>query len=121
MHMLIKCCLPFAIVEHPGFIEYHRKLDPSFKVPCRKTLSSKKLEDQRNEVIQKLKTMFADESFTINTSVDGWADETKRCFNGYIAQFIDHVWKLKTIPFAFEYVTGLYSFLKSDKHIVLRI
>lgn len=99
MHMLIKCCLPFAIVEHAGFIEYHRKLDPSFKVPCRKTLSS----------------------LTINTSVDGWADETNRCFNGYIAQFIDHGWKLKTIPFAFEYVTGLYSFLKSDKHIVHRI
>ncbi len=106
VRMLIKCCLPFSIVEHPGFIEYHQKLDPSFKIPTRKTISYDKLTQLRVEVEDKIKRLFANEALTINTSFDGWSDCTARCFNGYIGQFIDRQWKLNTIPFAFEYVTG---------------
>ena len=28
----------------------------------------------------------------VNMSVDGWADNTNRCFNGYIAKSIDRNW-----------------------------
>ncbi len=110
MRMLIKCCLPFSIVDHPGFVEYHRKLDPSFTVPTRKTISYEKLSQIRSDVEGKIKMLFADEALTINTSVDGWSDSTARCFNGYIGQFIDNKWKLNTVPFAFEYVTGKIRF-----------
>ncbi len=106
MKMLIKCCLPFALVEHPAFIEYHKTLDPCFKVPCRSTMSGAKLAELKLEVELKIKRLFADEMITVNTSVDGWSDDTARCFNGYIGQFIDMEWKLNTIPFAFEYVSG---------------
>jgi len=68
MRLLIKCCLPFSIVEHPGFIEYHQKLDPSFKIPTRKTISYDKLTQLRVEVEDKIKRLFANEALTINTS-----------------------------------------------------
>jgi len=46
---------------------------------------------------------------TVNISVDGWSDDTNRCFNRYMIQFIDSERNLQCVPFAFEYVKGSHT------------
>jgi len=99
--------LPFALVERQGFIDYNYSMDPYFRVPTRKSLTIK-LSECKLEIESKIRTLF-ETATTVNTSVDGWSDETMRCFNGYVAQFIDKDWNMHTVSFAFEYVTGQHT------------
>ena len=105
--MLIKCMLPFSLVEHPAFSTWCESIDASFRLPTRKTLKTSSLPALKEKVEAKIKDIFKCAEW-INTSVDGWSDKKMRCYNGYVAQFIDEDWELRTIPFAFEYVTGNY-------------
>ena len=110
--MLVKCMLPFSLVEHPAFNKWCESVDPSFRLPTRKTLKTSSLPVLKEKVEGIIKDMLSKAEW-VNTSVDGWSDKVMRCYNGYVAQFIDEDWKLRTIPFAFEYVTGnLNSFCK---------
>ena len=105
--MFVRCMLPLSLVEQDGFRDWIKGIDPSFKIPTRKTLRCHTVSTLKDRVEAKIVKLFSDDNLIINTSVDGWSDSSMRCFNGYIGQFIDHEWKLKTINFGFEYVTGI--------------
>ena len=66
--------LPFALVERQGFIDYNYSMDPYFRVPTRKSLTIK-LSECKLEIESKIRTLF-ETATTVNTSVDGWSDET---------------------------------------------
>jgi hypothetical protein len=103
--MLIKCMIPFSIVEREGFGEFLSILDPSFSLPCRATLRDKTVEEIYKMVIDKIVLELKNAEW-LNVSVDGWTDKTARCFDGYVVQYISNDWKLRQIPVAFKYVEG---------------
>jgi hypothetical protein len=106
--MLVKCCLPLSIVEHPAFEQYTYCLEPNFKLPCRFTIKNSFLPAMTKDVQKKQIDLLANIEF-VNISLDGWSDKTNRTFNGYIAQGINNEWQMKILVIAFEYMTGRHT------------
>ena len=57
----------------------------------RETIQRTHLKSLIIDVEKNMRAVFDDLEY-VNMSVDGWADNTNRCFNGYIAQSIDRNW-----------------------------
>lgn len=105
--MLISLMLPVSLIETKAFKDFMHVFDPSFSVPTRYTVKTTGLTNMWCIVESKMRRLI--DSFPhVNISVDGWADATIRCFNGYILQGIDPNWVLHSIPIAFQYVTGQF-------------
>jgi hypothetical protein len=103
--MRVKCCLPLSIVEKEAFKAYVYTLEPSFKMPTRKTIKENGVPELKDHVSINVENLFKTIEYP-NISVDGWSDDTLRSFNGYICQGIDVEWDLKVIPVAFELFKG---------------
>ncbi len=103
--------LTFSLIETEGFQEWLNEIDPSFNIPDRETIKNK-LPEWRKKVEEKIKQLLDSVDF-VNISLDGWSDKIMRSFVGYIVQFINNEWEMQTIPFAFEYMTGLISFFNN--------
>ena len=108
--MLVKCMLPISIVDNKDFREYIKYLDPSFNMPCRKTVKESILPKMRSQCQEKIKEILKNIPWP-NTSMDAWTDSVVRPYNGYIAHGIDNDWNLHTLPIEFEYVVGLSLFI----------
>jgi hypothetical protein len=97
--------LPISIVENKNFREFISYIDPSFSMPCRKTVRETVLPNMKRHCQEKIKDILKNIQWP-NTSMDAWTDSVIRLFNGFITQGIDNDWKLHTIPIEFEYLEG---------------
>jgi hypothetical protein len=103
--MIVKCMLPISIVENPAFVEYINYIDPSFSMPVRPTVKNTALPQLKTLVKNKIQSILKMIP-SVSTSMDAWTDAAVRPYNGFIAQGIDILWNLHTIPIAFEYIEG---------------
>ncbi len=53
--MLTRCMLPISIVEHPGFKEYQKYLDPSLTMPSRARIKDTGLPKLKSFVQEKIR------------------------------------------------------------------
>ena len=119
LKMLVRCMLPLSLVENNGFQEFESYLDPSFKIPTRKTVKLTGIPTLKDLVFNKMKDLLKNVEFQ-NVLVDGWSDNTARPFNGYVCQGIDSDWNLLTIPIDFRHMKGnLRKLLKINSNLYL--
>ncbi|XP_025422227.1 zinc finger BED domain-containing protein 1-like [Sipha flava] len=68
--MIVTDYQPLSLVENSGFLEYSKKLQPLFKVPSRKTLTTKLLPNEYNKIVIKIKNMLENVAyFSITTDI----------------------------------------------------
>lgn len=91
--MIIVDELPFAFVEHEGFIYFCKCLNPAFSIPSRKTIARDCyrffIEEKR-----KLKTIFETLSSRISLTTDAWTSGQNLSYMCLTAHFIDENWVL---------------------------
>ena len=79
MYLVAKDMQPVSVVNDEGFIEYSKRLNPSYRLPSRKTLSSwigQKTNQVKNDVKEKARNLHK-----ISLTCDMW---TSRATEGYI-------------------------------------
>lgn len=64
---------PFAMVEHPLWIEFFEELEPSYKLPNRKAISSKYLNKLYNETSNDITTQLKSARY-LHLQCDGWSN-----------------------------------------------
>jgi len=68
--MIVTDYQPLSLVENSGFLEYSKKLQPLYKVPSRKTLTTKLLPNEYNKIVTILKKMLENvASLSITTDI----------------------------------------------------
>nr|XP_022901763.1 zinc finger BED domain-containing protein 1-like [Onthophagus taurus] len=70
---------PLSIVENPGFLEYSKKLQPLYKPPTRKLLSSKILPNTYNQICEKVKILLAKVDHVAVTT-DIWTSDSNKAY-----------------------------------------
>lgn len=85
---------PFNLVEGRGFAAFVHELEPRFKIPCRKTLTSNvmKLYDTTKSGIR---AMLQGEKIALTT--DGWTSLATESYVTVTAHFINKEWEMKSI------------------------
>jgi len=73
---LLECALPFAIVEHPAIVALFEKVNPSYKLPSSKTISTKYVDEvfENTTVLVKQQMKNSKVVLTVDQSADGAGD-----------------------------------------------
>jgi len=73
---MLECALPFAIVEHPAIVALFRKHNPSYTLPCTKTLSSTYLDTVFDTTESRVKKQLTNTqvALSVDESSDGAGD-----------------------------------------------
>lgn len=93
--MIAKGYFPFSTVEDPEFIKFIEMLNPSYKLPTRKTLSNSLLPKFYEEVRTDVEKEVA-EAEALCVTTDGWTSSNNDSFIAVTAHFIDNVSKMKS-------------------------
>lgn len=87
VEMIYEDLQPLQIVENKGFIKYTHALNSEYKLPNRKTLSEKLLQDRHHEartaVFNKLKS-----TDYLAVTTDMWSSDSNKCFLTITVHFI---------------------------------
>lgn len=80
-NIIVKCCLPVSLVDNEHFKAFLMAIDPSFKCPCRQTVTSviipQMLESKQRDISELLKTVR-----NACLTVDIWTDRRMHSFIG---------------------------------------
>ncbi len=97
--------MPLAIVESEKFEKLLGALDPQYRLPSRKHLSTKllkaKYEEVKEKVIRKVQ-----QASCVNLTVDLWSNRQMRSFLGITAHFILNSWEMESIMLGCNRVMG---------------
>ena len=97
LKLFAKLMIPVSLINTEAWNQYEKYKDPSYRVPTRKTFMNSHLNNLKLTTEKKLFDMLCQFQY-LNVSVDGWADASNRCYNGYIAQGITENWEIKSMP-----------------------
>ncbi|KAL4119491.1 hypothetical protein QTP88_012298 [Uroleucon formosanum] len=84
---------PISLVENSGFLEYSKKLQPLYKVPSRKTLTTKLLPNEYNKIVIILKKMLENVA-SLSITTDIWTSDNNIAYLTVTRHFIfdDHLY-----------------------------
>lgn len=97
MKIFYKDFQPFSIVEDKGFSEFVKKLNSSYKLLNRCSISKTHIPSLYQKCLQETKELLANEIISACFTTDCW---TSRSNDGYIAitiHFIDTTFKLRSV------------------------
>ena len=95
-NLIGECMLPISIVDAPAFIKLIDFLEPSFKVPCRQTMT-KRLETQQEQLKSKVKDDIThDKSTKVTLTTDIWTSITNEAYMSVTASYVDPQWRMRT-------------------------
>lgn len=97
MKIFYKDFQPFSVVEDKGFSEFVKALNPSYKLPNRRSISATHIPSLHQKCLQETKELLANELISACLTTDCW---TSRSNAGYIAitiHFIDTTFKLRSV------------------------
>lgn len=95
-NLIIKCNLPFSIIEHPAFREFMKECYPKWQPISSRKLKYHVITSMRDR-IQKIINVSLEKVKYVTLTVDGWSDRRGRGFLGVTCHFIDE----NMIPQAF--------------------
>jgi len=79
IEMIVNDYQPLSLVVNTGFLEYTKKLQPLYKLSCRKTLTTKLIPDEYNKIVATLKSMLENIS-DLSITTDMWTSDTNRVY-----------------------------------------
>ncbi|XP_017461846.1 PREDICTED: zinc finger BED domain-containing protein 6-like [Rhagoletis zephyria] len=85
--MVVKEYQPFSIVEDPEFKRFINMLNPNYKLPTRKTLSTSLIPAAYKETLEAVKNRVS-KAFAICLTVDGWTSRVHDSFYSVTAHYI---------------------------------
>ena len=85
--------LPFSLVESEEFAALMNVLEPRYNLPCRKSMSSKLINDRKQYIEDKLCATFGSID-KMSVTVDIWTNRIMHSFLGVTVHYIEN-WKLK--------------------------
>lgn len=91
--MIVNDYQPLSLVENTGFLEFTKKLQPLYKPPSRKTLTTKLIPDEYNKIVATLKSMLENIS-DLSITTDMWTSDSNRAYITVTSHFIfnDHLY-----------------------------
>jgi len=74
--MVLECGLAYTFAEHPAVVSLFKKLNPSYKLPCSKTLSTSYLESTFSKIETLVTKQLKDTqvALVVDQSTDGAGD-----------------------------------------------
>ncbi|KAE9528899.1 hypothetical protein AGLY_012474 [Aphis glycines] len=85
--MIVTDYQPLSLVENSGFLEYSKKLQPLYKVPSRKTLTTKLLLNEYNKIVTILKKMLENVA-SLSITTDIWTSNNNIAYLTVTCHFI---------------------------------
>ncbi|XP_017486642.1 PREDICTED: zinc finger BED domain-containing protein 1-like [Rhagoletis zephyria] len=85
--MIVREYHPFSVVEDPEFKTLVHMLNPSYKLPTRKTVSSSLMQAIYNETVMTVKARLS-RAFAVCLTMDGWTSREQENFIGVTAHYI---------------------------------
>lgn len=85
--MIVSDYQPLSLVENSGFLEYSKKLQPLYKVPSRKTLTTKLLPNEYNKIVAILKKMLENVA-GLSITTDIWTSDNNIAYLTVTCHFI---------------------------------
>jgi len=102
----VTCAIPFAVADHPFFIEFCKQLRPAYDPPCRTTISTNILHSEAAIITIKIqKELQSEENITI--ALDGWTDPGNRQLYNFILMTPnrhEYLWAIEDV--SSESITG---------------
>ncbi|CAF2818912.1 unnamed protein product [Rotaria sp. Silwood2] len=92
---IIALDLPLSITEKPAFIQAMNTVDPKFRIPSRRSITSDYLSKLHEQIINKLKNACSLADF-LSLTFDGWTDRRLQTFYAVKMHYIDQMEQLKT-------------------------
>lgn len=89
--MIVNKYQPLLLVENTGFLELTKKLQPLYKPPSRKTLTTKLIPDEYNKIVATLKSMLENIS-DLSITTDMWTSDSNRAYITVTFIFNDHLY-----------------------------
>ena len=115
----VTCAIPFAVADHPFFIEFCKQLRPAYDPPCRTTISTNIIHSEAATITIKIqKELQLAENITI--AMDGWTDPTNRQLYNFILMTPnrrEYLWAIEDV--SSESVTG--EFLANNVEKIINI
>jgi hypothetical protein len=108
--LIIGLDLPLSITEKPAFIRAMTAVDPKFRIPSRRSITSDYLPKMHEQITNKLKNACSSAHF-VSLTFDGWTDRRMRAFYAVIMHYIDQAGQLKAHLLAFNPLSGKTSYL----------
>jgi len=95
-NLIAENMLPISVVDSPAFVNLVTFQEPSYKVPCRQTMTDL-LRRQEKELKAKVKAeLVQDKSMKVAITTDIWTSLTNQAYMSVTASYIMPEWKLKT-------------------------
>lgn len=85
--MIVTDYQPLSLVENSGFKEYSNKLQPLYKIPSRKTLTTKLLPNEYNKIVTKIKNMLENVT-SLSITTDIWTSDSNIAYLTVTCHFI---------------------------------
>lgn len=91
--MIVNDYQPLSLVKNTSFLEFTKKLQPLYKPPSRKTLTTKLISDEYNKIVATLKSMLENIS-DLSITTDMWTSDSNRAYITVTSHFIfnDHLY-----------------------------
>ncbi|XP_064456888.1 zinc finger BED domain-containing protein 6-like [Ornithodoros turicata] len=93
--LIVKEYHPFSLVEGEQFKQFVYALNPNYRLPTRKTLSSTLLPQQHAKVAEQVR-MHLRSATAVCLTTDGWTSMTNESYIGLTAHFIDENCEMKS-------------------------
>lgn len=97
---------PLSITEKPAFVRAMATVDPRFRIPSRRSISTVHLPRANDQILVKLKNICSSTQF-VSLTFDGWTDRRMRAFYAITMHYIDRTGQLKAHLLAFNPLTGM--------------
>jgi hypothetical protein len=106
--------LPLSNTEKPVFMRAMAIIDPKFRVPSLRSITSDYLPKLYDQIIHKLKNACSLADF-ISLTFDGWTDRRMRAFYAVTMHYINSMGQLKAHLLAFNSLSGKIFYLIHTK------
>ncbi|CAF3334021.1 unnamed protein product [Rotaria sp. Silwood2] len=107
-NLIVGLDLPLSITEKPAFIQAMKTVDPKFRVPSRRSITSDYLPKLHEQITKRLKNVCSSTDF-LSLTFDGWTDRRMRAFYAVTMHYIDRMGQLKAHLLAFNPLSGSHT------------
>ena len=91
-----ECMLAISVVDAPSFTKLMAFVEPSYKVPCRQTMT-KRLEAQQERLKSKVKEeMTVNKATKVTLTTDIWTSLTNEAYLSVTTSYVDPQWRMRT-------------------------
>lgn len=108
LRCIVKCSLPFRIVQNGSFRDLINKLDKSYKIPNRERLSNALLDAEYNQVIKSIQNQLA-KSDSVAITTDIWTSCQQYPYLGVTIHYFNEDLEFCSSSISLKHLPGIHS------------